>query len=45
VTGQSDAGQSECGDMEDSVTLDVPSFSFVHCFPSLDLGPLEIVSA
>jgi hypothetical protein len=35
--------------MEDSVTLDVPSFSFsfsaVYFFTSLDLGPIQIASA
>jgi len=31
--------------MEDSVTLDVPSFSSPYFFTSLDLGPVQMASA
>jgi len=43
----SDAGHSGGGDMEDGVTLDVPSFSFpsLYFFTSLDRSPLQIALA
>jgi len=43
--GWSDAGHSGSGDMEDGVTLDVPSFSSLYLFTSLDLGPVQMASA
>ena len=43
-----DAGHSGSGDMEDGVTLDVPSFSsllFSLLLYFLDLGPAQMASA
>jgi len=44
-TEWSDAGHSGSGDMEDGVTLDVPSFSSLYICTSLDLGPVQMASA
>jgi len=49
MIGRSDAGHSGSGDMEEGVTLDVPSFSSLrfisllpYFFTSLDLGPVQM---
>jgi len=45
LDGLSDAGHSESGEMQDGVTLDLPSFSSLYIFTSLDLGPVPMALA
>jgi len=43
--GSSDARLSGSGEIEDGVSLDVPSFVSLYFFTSLDLGPVQMPSA